>query len=106
MPRRSANRSTAISDAVAARIAAERVAAEMTYEDTAKALAEVGCTLHASAIWRIEKGEPRRPVHVDEAIAFAQVFDIPLTSLLHEPFDPVDAARRRCERIMREATAP
>ncbi|WP_051711942.1 hypothetical protein [Streptomyces sp. NRRL S-350] len=36
-------------------------------------------------MWRIESGEPRRRVNLDEAIGFAKVFDISLDNLVGPP---------------------
>jgi transcriptional regulator with XRE-family HTH domain len=38
-----------------------------------------------SAIFKIEKSEPRRRIVVDELVAFAQVFGVPLDELLLPP---------------------
>lgn len=38
-----------------------------------------------SAVWRIESGEPRRKISVDELIAFSRVFGKPIEALLRPP---------------------
>lgn len=67
---------------MARRIAAERTLRGWSYADLAGRLAEAGCPIAQSAIFKIEKGTPRRKITVDEAVAFARVLGIELTDLL------------------------
>jgi transcriptional regulator with XRE-family HTH domain len=70
---------------VAERIAFEREQRGWSYEGTAKRLADNGCPIQASAIFKIEKGDPPRRITVDELVGFATVFDIAVPELLQPP---------------------
>lgn len=72
---------------LAERIAYERERRGWTYEGTAKRMTEIGCTIQGSAIYKIEKAEPRRRISVDELVAFAAIFETTVEDLLL----PVDA---------------
>jgi hypothetical protein len=48
-------------------------------------MTKAGCPMNQSSIWKIENGEPRRKITVDEAIAFAKVFEKTLEQLLTPP---------------------
>jgi hypothetical protein len=41
--------------------------------------------MNQSAIWKIEHGQPRRKITVDEAVTFARVFETTLEELLNPP---------------------
>jgi len=62
------------------RLKAERVKAEMTQEQLAKALCDKGVHVTLTTIARIEAG--RRSVRIDEASAIADVLDCSVDSLL------------------------
>lgn len=66
---------------LADRIAHERQSRGWTMQQLADRMDEVGCTMHHTAIYKIEKGKPRRSVSFEEATAFAQVFDVSLDDL-------------------------
>ncbi|MEV7776813.1 helix-turn-helix transcriptional regulator [Kitasatospora sp. NPDC088351] len=70
---------------VARRIKMEREARGWSTATLAERLTEAGYPLNQSAVWRIESGEPRRRVNLDEAIGFAKVFDISLDNLVGPP---------------------
>ncbi|MFD0410444.1 helix-turn-helix domain-containing protein [Kitasatospora sp. NPDC127116] len=70
---------------VAQRIKMEREARGWSTATLAERLTEAGYPLNQSAVWRIESGEPRRRVNLDEAIGFAKVFDISLDNLVGPP---------------------
>lgn len=70
---------------LARRIAAERDAKGWTNDGLAKRMTDAGCPMTGSAIFKIEKGEPRRRIVVDELVAFAAVFGIPVDQLLLPP---------------------
>jgi len=74
---------------LASRIARERQRRGWSYEGTAARMTQAGCPIQGSAIYKIEKGSPRRRVSVDELVAFAEIFEITLPGML-EPADPVD----------------
>jgi transcriptional regulator with XRE-family HTH domain len=57
----------------------------MSYAGLAQRMTEVGCAIDASALYKIEKGSPRRRIAVDELVALADVFAVPLGELLAPP---------------------
>lgn len=75
---------------LARRIALERARAEWSYEALARRMTEVGCAINASAIYKIEKGDPPRKITVDELLAFATVFGLDIEDLL----TPIDIYRK------------
>ncbi len=88
MPRPNRPRTVAAEDNLARRIAFEREARGWTYDGTAKRMTNLGCPIQSTAIYKIEKGEPRRRISVDELVAFARVFELDVEELLI----PVDVA--------------
>jgi transcriptional regulator with XRE-family HTH domain len=72
-------------NALARRIAYERERREWSPGGLARLMTKAGCPMNQSSIWKIENGEPRRKITVDEAIAFAKVFDTTLEKLLTPP---------------------
>jgi transcriptional regulator with XRE-family HTH domain len=82
VPRVNPHRSLANEENVARRIAHEREARGWSYEGLADRMTRAGYPIHASAIFKIEKGKPARRVTVDEMVGFANVFDIPVGDLL------------------------
>jgi transcriptional regulator with XRE-family HTH domain len=82
VPRPNPPRSLQSEENLARRIAYERDRRGWTYEGTAKRLTDVGCPIQGSAIYKIEKGKPRRRISVDELVAFADVFDVGAADLL------------------------
>lgn len=57
----------------------------MSYEALAIQMKHAGCPINASGLYRIEKGDPPRRITVDELVAFAQVFGVPVEELLLPP---------------------
>jgi transcriptional regulator with XRE-family HTH domain len=82
MPRPNPARAAPDEENLARRIEHERTTKGWSYESLAKRMEEAGVKIHPSAIYKIEKGEPRRRVTVNEFRAFAQVFDIPMDQML------------------------
>lgn len=82
MARPNAMRSIEGESNLARRIAIERRNAEWSYEALAKRMTAVGCPINASALYKIEKGDPPRKITVDELLAFAQVFGKHVDDLL------------------------
>ena len=82
MPRANQRRTIASEINLARRIAFEREHRDLSYEALAKMMTEAGCSMAGSAIFRIEKGDPPRRVTVDELVALARVFDVPIDELL------------------------
>jgi transcriptional regulator with XRE-family HTH domain len=70
---------------LARRITFERQRAGMSTEGLAKRMTDLGCPINQSAIWKVENGDPPRRITYDEAIAFAEVFGIPLDQLAVPP---------------------
>jgi hypothetical protein len=48
-------------------------------------MTDAGCAIDQSALYKIEKGNPRRHIQVDELIAFSKVFAVPIDELLEAP---------------------
>jgi len=65
----------------------------------------IGCPIRASALYKMEKGEPRRRITVDELLAFAEVFDVPLTSLTDAPVDEPSRNLEEASRAINTAWA-
>jgi transcriptional regulator with XRE-family HTH domain len=72
-------------DYLAARIASERQAQGWSLEGLAERMTKAGCAINQSAIYKIEQGQPRRRITVDELVAFSRVFGLPLDDLLTDP---------------------
>jgi hypothetical protein len=72
-------------ESLARRIAFERERRHWSPGGLARLMTKVGCPMNQSAIWKIEHGQPRRKITVDEALAFAKVFDTTLEELLNPP---------------------
>lgn len=85
MPRPNQPRSIASESALARRIAFEREDKGMSYEGLASRMSKAGCSINASAIYKIEKADPPRRITVDELVGFSQVFGIPVEELLLPP---------------------
>lgn len=60
----------------------EREARGWSTAELARRVTDAGCPISQSAIWRIENGEPRRKISVDELIAFSKVFSRQIEYLL------------------------
>lgn len=92
---------------LARRIAYERERRSWTYEGIARRLTEVGCPIQGSAIYKIEKGQPRRRISVDEFVAFAEIFEIERDELLiplelraeHEALDLITELERKSQAL-------
>lgn len=106
MPRPNRPRTINSETVLARRIAAERAARlpEMTLERLAERMDAEGCPIDPSALHRIEKG--KRDIKVNELVAFARVFGVPVARLL---LPPELAAQKRAfdlwekrEALMRE----
>lgn len=82
MPRPNRERQIGHESALAARIAFERESRGMSYEGLASRMEQAGCAINGSAIYKIERAEPPRRITVDEFIAFARVFELPIEDLL------------------------
>lgn len=85
MPRPNRPRTILAEDHLARRIAIERERKDMSTDGLAQRMTDVGCAMTGSAIYKIEKGVPRRRITVDELVAFSQVFEVPIEDLLLPP---------------------
>jgi len=85
MPRPNRPRVVLAEEHLAERIAAEREARGWTNDGLARRMTDAGCPMTGSAIFKIEKSRPRRRIVVDELVAFARVFEIPLERLVVAP---------------------
>jgi transcriptional regulator with XRE-family HTH domain len=70
---------------LARRIGYERELRGWTTAALVKRMAEAGCPISQSALWKIEHGNPPRRITYDEALAFARVFEMPLSDLAVAP---------------------
>jgi transcriptional regulator with XRE-family HTH domain len=84
-------------DNLARRIAAERDAQGWSNDGLAKRMSDAGCPMTGSAIFKIEKAEPRRRIVVDELVTFAKVFGLSMEELL---LAPEMAANRETARLV------
>lgn len=96
MPRPNRTRTLGSERILAQRVATERAARDWTYDTLARRMTEVGCSIQASALYKIEKGDPPRRVTVDELVALANVFAVPMDELLV----PVGLVRDRRARAL------
>jgi transcriptional regulator with XRE-family HTH domain len=85
MPRPNQPRSIASEHALARRIANERERRGWSYDGLASRMTKAGCAIQSSAIYKIEKSDPPRRITVDELVAFAEVFAVPVQDLLLPP---------------------
>jgi transcriptional regulator with XRE-family HTH domain len=99
MPRPNKRREIFAEDHLAQRIAAERDARGWTNDGLAKRMTDAGCPMTGSAIFKIERAVPRRRIVVDELVAFAKVFAVPMEELL---IPPSLATRREMRRLALE----
>lgn len=106
MPRPNPGRSMFTEDNLAARIKIEREkqTPPWTLEGLAKRMTDVGCPMAASAIYKIEQGQPtpdgtekRRRIVVDELVAFSRVFGISVEQLLLDP--EIEAEQRVIDKL-------
>lgn len=97
MPRPNRPREVFAEDHLAQRIATEREARGWTNDGLAKRMTDAGCPMTGSAIFKIEKGEPRRRIVVDELVAFSKVFGVALEELL---LPPEVAARKELAQLV------
>jgi transcriptional regulator with XRE-family HTH domain len=82
MPRPNKPRSIGAEDVLARRITKERTLRGWTLERLAAEMTAVGCPMQMSGIYKIEKGEPRRRITVDELVALSRLWAIPTDRLL------------------------
>jgi len=124
MPRPNKPRSIQAERALADRIAREREARGWSRESLAKRVTDVGCPIDATAIWKIEKGDPPRRIVVNELVALSRVFGttfmedllvdsapaavMPLWKVIYPYFEAVDAIgneRARIRKLERQIAA-
>lgn len=69
-------------EALARRITYERDRRGWSPGGLAALMTKAGYPLNQSSVWKIENGQPRRKITVDEMIGFSKVFEIPIDELL------------------------
>jgi transcriptional regulator with XRE-family HTH domain len=89
MPPRGEPKRIGAEEFLARRVQYERERRGWTHTGLAKRISEAGCPMNQSALWKIENGEPRRRITVDEAVAFATVFEINVSELLADVDDVI-----------------
>lgn len=103
MPRPNKGRTIGREEYLAQRVQTLREDRGYTYEGLAKRMRDMGCQIQASAIFKIEKSEPRRRITVDELYAFARVFDVPVDELMELPGErPVREAETALQAVQRD----
>lgn len=90
MPRQTP-RPVGAEEMVARRVIWERRTRGWSNAELARRMAEAGCPINQSAIQKIEHGNPRRTISLDEALAFAKVFGVSLDELKGIPDEVVSA---------------
>jgi transcriptional regulator with XRE-family HTH domain len=84
-------------DALARRIVYEREERGWNPGRLAQKMTKAGCPMNQSAIWKIENGEPRRKITVNELLGFAKVFELSVGDLLTAPeLIPHQRAQKLC----------
>ena len=82
MPKINRGRAFGYEAAVAERMEYERQRRRWSLQDLATRMTDAGCPINQSAIHKIERGEPRRRITVDELGALAVVFGTPIEELI------------------------
>ncbi|GGN40343.1 transcriptional regulator with XRE-family HTH domain [Actinoplanes campanulatus] len=72
---------TEVSRKAAIRIRIRRLDLGLTMKQLTQRLADIGCPLPESGVWKVESGY-RANITVDEAVAFARVLRMPVERLL------------------------
>jgi transcriptional regulator with XRE-family HTH domain len=84
-------------DALARRITYEREERGWSPGGLADLMTKAGVPMNQSAIWKIEKGEPRRKITVTELLGFTKVFELSVGDLLTAPeLIPHQRAQKLC----------
>lgn len=107
MPRTTSGRTRPEERIVAGRIAQERDRRRWSRERLAAEMADAGCPIPASAVYKIENSDPPRRITLNEFLAFAAVFDVEPVELLRPAAAPdparvadlVKALRRRSAEV-------
>ncbi len=89
---------------LALRMAYERDRRDWTYDGLARRMADAGCPIQATALYKIEKGSPPRRVTVDELAALAHVFDVDPSEMLRPMAEIGDRAARELLGRLNEAS--
>jgi hypothetical protein len=63
------------------------------------------CPMNQSAIYKIEKGSPRRRITVDELLGFAKVFETSISALVLDPSIVDEAQAAQLFKAWKEAHA-
>lgn len=89
MARPNRPRTLDVEQGLARRVEEERLKRGFTYDALAARMTELGCAIQPSALQKIEKSGRR--IVVDEAVALAMVFRIPLNEWLMSPEERAEA---------------
>ncbi|WPR65242.1 helix-turn-helix transcriptional regulator [Glutamicibacter protophormiae] len=87
-------------DKLALRIASIREARGISYGAMSQKLSEVGHPMDKSSIQKLEKGEPRRRICVDDVAAISKVLDVPVADLLELPTEKTVLSSSVREKLM------
>ena len=104
MPKTTQRRTVNTELALARRIAYERQLRGWSYEGLAVRMAQVGCPIDQSAVYKIEKHDPPRRITVDELVGFGAAFGVPIQELLLPPHVVAQAAVSAALDRVNEAT--
>ena len=56
-----------------------------SYAELSQRMGEAGCPIERSSLQKIERGQPRRKITVNELVAFSRVFNVEIPELLVSP---------------------
>jgi transcriptional regulator with XRE-family HTH domain len=85
MPRPNRRRDVFAEEHLASNVETLRLARGWTYEGLARRMSDIGCPIDQSAVYKIEKGRPRRRITVDELVGFSRVFERSLEQMVADP---------------------
>lgn len=85
MPRPNPSRALGREDHLARTIKRLREQHGMSYAGLARRMADVGCPVQPSALYKIEEATPRRRITIDELFALSRVFELSLEELVALP---------------------
>jgi transcriptional regulator with XRE-family HTH domain len=105
MPRQNPRPDTSAEAIVARNVQWRREARGWSMAELASRMAAAGSPVNQTAIHKIEKGEPRRTISLNEALALAQAFGITVAELLTSPEATIYSDTERGLEEIRQITA-